>query len=49
MCSGRGQCVNNRCQCDPGHRHVRDKIYGDFCECDDCPKRAGLTCANNGM
>nr|XP_018671881.1 G-protein coupled receptor 98-like isoform X2 [Ciona intestinalis] len=47
-CSGRGKCLNNRCQCDPGYRHGKSKIFGDFCECDECPVRAGLVCSGNG-
>lgn len=48
FCAGRGRCVGGQCQCDPGYRHSKAKIKGDYCQCDECPKRASLICSGNG-
>ncbi|CAF5045608.1 unnamed protein product, partial [Rotaria socialis] len=39
ICSGRGQCACGRCKCETTTIEAGQRIYGDYCECDDfsCP------------
>ncbi|CAF0847282.1 unnamed protein product [Adineta ricciae] len=47
ICSGRGQCVCGRCKCETATIEPGQRIYGDYCECDDfsCPRKNDLVCS----
>lgn len=41
ICSGRGECICGRCNCDLGYK-------GQFCECSPCDKTDGIECGGRG-
>lgn len=45
-CSGKGQCVCGRCECEL-RTNENERIYGDFCECDNfsCERHDGKLCS----
>uniref|UniRef100_A0A8D2M9M3 Integrin beta n=1 Tax=Zonotrichia albicollis TaxID=44394 RepID=A0A8D2M9M3_ZONAL len=47
LCSGRGECSCNQCQC---YESEFGNIYGPFCECDDfsCARYKGVLCSGHG-
>ncbi|XP_066139996.1 integrin beta-PS isoform X2 [Euwallacea fornicatus] len=44
-CSGRGTCICGRCECES--RGPMERIYGDYCECDNfsCERHMGELCS----
>ncbi|XP_018335576.1 integrin beta-PS isoform X1 [Agrilus planipennis] len=48
-CSGRGNCVCGRCECEI-RRTEEERIYGDFCECDNfsCDRHDKKICNGHG-
>ncbi|CAF3376669.1 unnamed protein product [Rotaria socialis] len=50
ICSGRGQCACGRCKCETTTIEAGQRIYGDYCECDDfsCPRKNDLVCSGQG-
>jgi len=49
MCSRRGDCLCGTCTCD-SRENKDEKIYGDWCECDNfsCDRHNNLLCNGNG-
>ncbi|KAF5292608.1 hypothetical protein FQA39_LY13941 [Lamprigera yunnana] len=50
VCSGRGACICNKCYCEiPSN--TNDRIYGDWCECDNfsCYRHVGTICGGHGF
>ncbi|XP_072388353.1 integrin beta-PS-like [Diabrotica undecimpunctata] len=45
LCSGRGQCVCNKCMCEL-RQNENERVYGEYCECDNfsCERHDGKPC-----
>ncbi|CAG9858294.1 unnamed protein product [Phyllotreta striolata] len=50
ICSGAGTCKCGKCECQNNNKNPNQRIYGQFCECDNysCKREGGLLCSGKG-
>ncbi|CAB4059744.1 ITGB1 [Lepeophtheirus salmonis] len=47
LCNNRGDCICGKCECHSSRDNENNKVFGDFCECDNfsCDRHNNLLCS----